>query len=365
MTAGTLASLSNSIFASLGLTDCNDELLIGPSPFQRECLVLIDGMGAESLAEFGHQHKIFAQAKSIKTLNSIFPTTTTVNLTSLATGVLPGVHGMLGYTVRVPRSGEPGRLLNALKWDERVDPLNWQKVPTLFERANSQGIKVSQVSAKRYEGTGFTRAALRGAEYLGANQISDIANSAAQALSAERSFAYVYINHLDVAGHESGVGSEKWHSALSVVAELLTQLNEKLPSGTRIWVTSDHGMINCGEQIIFGVENELDKEITLYGGEPRARHLYLRPGSLADVKSRYEEFFENRAVVLSKEEAVSQNLFGSFMSEDSKDRIGDLIVIAKGDLVLIDPKRAKEEGGMVGHHGGESDIEKLIPLLSY
>lgn len=365
MTAGTLASLSNSIFASLGLTGVEDELAIGKSPMARECLVLIDGMGAQSLAQFGMEFSIFSQCISNQILNSHFPTTTTVNLTSLGTGVLPGVHGMLGYTIRVPRSGEPGRLLNALKWDERVDPLIWQRVPTLFERAEREGINVSQVSAKRYEGTGFTRAALRGAKYVGANQISDIVESARNSLKNEKSFTYVYINHLDVAGHEDGVGSEKWLSALAVVAELLTSLRESLPAGTRIWVTADHGMVNAEEKIVFGDENDLNKDVLLYGGEPRARHLYLTPGSLLEVKSRYEEFLGDKAIVLTKDEAIAKQLFGENVTLESTERIGDLIVIANGAMILIDPERIKQESGMVGHHGGLTTSESLIPLLAY
>ena len=365
MTAGTLASLSNSVFASLGLSGVSDELGIGESPSGRECIVLIDGMGSQLIAQYGREFPIFGQSIFEKELSSHFPTTTTVNLTSLATGVLPGIHGMLGYTVRVPRSGEPGRLLNALKWDERVDPLIWQSVPTLFERASAEGISTSQISAKRYEGTGFTRAALRGANYVGANLISEISDEAAKVLRKEKSFAYVYINHLDVAGHEDGVGSEKWLIALATVAKLLTELKEKLPPGTRVWVTADHGMVNADEIIIFGKDNDLDKDVTLYGGEPRARHLYVRDGAARDVISRYRNYLGTKAEVLSKDEAISNNLFGNQMSVDSEERIGDIIVIAKGGLILVDPERVKEEAGMVGHHGGLSEVERLIPLLAY
>jgi Type I phosphodiesterase / nucleotide pyrophosphatase len=365
VTAGTLASLSNSIFASLGLFGVSDELGIGASPARRECLLLVDGMGAHSLNRYGKEFNIFSQSISSNELHSHFPTTTTVNLTSLGTGVLPGVHGMLGYTVRVPRSGDPGRLLNALKWDERVDPLTWQKIPTLFERASAQGITTSQISAKRYQDTGFTRAALRGARYIGANQISEIATQAALSLKDENSFSYVYMNHLDVAGHEYGVGSEKWLISLSKVSELITQLRAQVPNGTRIWVTSDHGMVNANEKIILGQDNELGKDILLFGGEPRARHLYLRAGAALDVKTRYQEFLGNRALVLTKSEAIGQGLFGEKVSEDSDERIGDLIVIANGELILIDPNRIKQESEMVGHHGGQTEMESVIPLLAY
>jgi hypothetical protein len=45
--------------------------------------------------------------------------------------------------------------------------------------------------------------------------------------------------------------------------------------------------------------------------------------------------------------------------------MGDVIAIAKSDLVLLDPQRAAKEGAMVGHHGALTENERLIPLLSY
>jgi hypothetical protein len=44
--------------------------------------------------------------------------------------------------------------------------------------------------------------------------------------------------------------------------------------------------------------------------------------------------------------------------------MGDLIAIAHGGLVLLDPDRAEKEGEMVGHHGGLSDIESTVALLT-
>jgi hypothetical protein len=154
-------------------------------------------------------------------------------------------------------------------------------------------------------------------------------------------------------------------TALGIVAELITSLKEKLPKGTRIWVSADHGMVNAQEKIIFGQDNDLNIDVTLYGGEPRARHLYVTPGSLLDVKSRYEKFLGDKADIYTKEEAILANLFGSEVTLDSQDRIGDLLVIAKGSMILVDPERIKQEAGMVGHHGGLTEIESLIPLLAY
>jgi hypothetical protein len=322
-------------------------------------------MGADLIAKYGSEFPIFKELNSLTNLDSHFPSTTATNLSSLGTGTLPGVHGMLGYTVRVPRSGEPGRLLNSLKWDERVDPIIWQSVPTLFERAAQEGITVSHIAAKRYEGSGFTQAALRGAQYLGANLINDIVENTLTAMQKPSAFSYVYINHLDAAGHDDGVGSEKWLVALSTVSELITGLRDRLPKGTRLWVTADHGMINVGEKIILGQDNNLMANITLVGGEPRARHMYVRDGAINETVAIWREFLGDKADVFSRDEIIAAELFGPEVSLDSRERMGDLIAIAKGEMILVDPSRIKEESKMIGHHGGLEEIEVAIPLLSH
>ena len=273
---------------------------------------------------------------------------------------------MLGYTVQVPRSG--GRILNSLKWDERVDPYIWQPVSTLFERAVAQDINVTHVAAKRYEDTGFTRAVFRGAKYRGANAHADLITETVAALKETPAFVYLYVNDLDVAGHSDGVGSDQWLAALSGIDQLVATLLQKLPRQTRLWLTADHGMINVGEKIVIGQGNNLAENIATIAGEPRARHLYLSDGAgaseIADVASQWEEFLGEKASVYTREKAIAADLFGNQVSADAADRMGDVIVVAHGDLILIEAEREKQEGAMVGHHGGASDIESYVPLLT-
>ena len=355
-----LADITNSIFNSLSVPETIDSLSLG-SAENREVLILIDGMGQDAIDKYGDQFPIFDELKQVKKLYTNFPSTTATSLSTLGTGVLPGVHGMLGYTVRVPRSDN--RLLNALKWDERVDPVMWQKVPTLFERAVLAGVSVTHVAAKRYEGSGFTQAALRGAKYVGANGVDEMATAVSAALKPQPSFVYTYLNTLDSAGHSDGVGSDKWLTALQQVSEFITKVKQLAPAGTRIWVTSDHGMVNSTEQVILGQDNNLLENVTLIGGEPRARHIYIKEGAASETIAQWQEFFGTKAKVLSKESAIKDGLFGPVVTEDSHDRLGDLIAIANNDLILVDPARVREESSMVGHHGGVTDIEVEIPLL--
>jgi hypothetical protein len=331
----------------------------------RELLFLIDGFGFDTLSQYADVMPTMSRMFNHGVVQTSFPSTTATSLATLTTGELPGVHGMLGYTVQVPRSG--GRLLNALKWDERVDPENWQPVETLFQRASKVGISVTHIAAKRYENSGFTRAVFRGAEYKGANVVADLVSETKQALQKTPSFVYLYVNDLDAAGHSDGVGSDKWIAALSAIDQMVSQLMKEVPKGTRIWVTSDHGMINVQEKIIIGQDNPLLTGVTVIAGEPRARHLYLADDSLQareDVASLWQQYLQDKAFVVTREQAVSSNLFGTDVSPDALDRMGEVIAIARGGLVLLDPDRADKEGAMVGHHGGDSEIESQVGLLT-
>ena len=332
----------------------------------RELLFLIDGFGFDTLSKYADVMPTMSRMINFGKIQTAFPSTTATSLATLTTGELPGVHGMLGYTVQVPRSG--GRLLNALKWDERVDPENWQPVETLFQRASQAGISVTHVAAKRYEDTGFTRAVFRGAQYKGANVVADLVSETKLALQKTPSFVYLYVNDLDVAGHSDGVGSDKWLGALVAIDQLVAKLLGKLPRKTRLWLTADHGMINVGEKIVIGQDNDLAIDIATIAGEPRARHLYLSEGaSLSahqEVASRWEEYLGDRATIYLRSQAIAAGLFGTEVSLDASDRMGDVIAIAHGEMILIEAEREKQESAMVGHHGGATDIESFVPLLT-
>lgn len=359
-----LAEIMPSIFSSLGLTTAHDSIECGESPSGREILFLVDGLGFDLLTKYADVAPHISAMALRAPITTSFPTTTATSLATLMTGELPGAHGMVGYTVRVPRSG--GRILNSLKWDERVDPSIWQPVPTLFERATSLGISATHVAAKRYEDTGFTRAVFRGAQYKGANIQADLISETVAALQKSPSFVYLYVNDVDSAGHSDGVGSEKWIAALKGVDTLVKNLVDKLPRGTRLWLTADHGMINVEEKILLGQENQLLTDIAVVAGEPRMRHLYLTSDSPAlqnEVIARWQGELGSKVAMYSRSSAIAAGLFGPHVTEDASERVGDVIAIAQNNVILLEPERAAKEGAMIGHHGGDSGSESTVPLL--
>jgi len=358
-----LSDLSSSAFATLGLADCNDVIGLGSNSGLRECILLIDGLGKNAIDGFASRYSNLSSLEYHLTLGATFPSTTATSLTSLGTGKCAGEHGMVGYTMRVPHSGQPERILNALKWDDRVDPQVWQPHETLFERGSRKGINVTSISGKRYEKTGFTQAALRGGTYRGANTIDEILSETITALKNERSFAYVYLNDVDEASHHEGFGSEKFLTALTKVDLLIDRLVHSLPQGTRLWVTADHGMVNRGSYVVIGKGNNLLDGVDLMAGEPRARYLYVAPERVDEVKSRWQELLGNQVTIYTRAEAIAAGLFGIKVDDRVMERIGDLIVIANEDFILVEMEREELQIAMVGHHGGLTPAEREIPLL--
>ena len=340
----------------------DNALALDENSSRRECLLLIDGLGARQLAQYHDFAPNICQMTFIRELKTSFPSTTATSLASFGTGLLSGAHGMLGYTVRVPNSGTPGRLLNALKWDFRVDPVMWQPRATLFERATASGISVYHVAAPKFAKSGLTEAVLRGATYIGAGSPPTQILEAKKSLMRENSFAYVYLNDVDVAGHRFGVGSEQWIAAISRVDDLVGRLFENLPAGTRLWLTADHGMLNAAERLVLGIDNDLMLEVSLLGGEPRARHVYVQDRAVDDVAQRWRSHLGAKAVIYLKDEAIAAGLFGETVSDAAYDRVGDIVAIAMDSLVLIDPSRVAKESAIVGHHGGIDDTETMVPL---
>jgi hypothetical protein len=212
----TLADLSSSILASLDPEAPPEQNVLGLAPAQRACLLIVDGLGWELLRAHPAATPFLSElARNSRPITAGFPATTVTSLGSLCTGRPPGQHGMLGYKVMVP--GED-ILLNALRWDSRVDPRQWQALPTIYERATAAGIAAVHVAQGAFRGTGLTVATMRGAIYRAADSMGALAAQGAAAVTEYgRAFVTVYHGDLDNTGHMFGVGSDAWYNQLAHV----------------------------------------------------------------------------------------------------------------------------------------------------
>jgi len=361
--SASLADLAASVAAAVGIPALPNALGIGEA--RRACILLVDGLGWEQLRDHPAAAPFLSElARNSRPLTAGFPATTVTSLASLCTGLSSGQHGMLGYQVLIPGTA---RLLNALRWDTRVDPQHWQPHLTIYERAAAAGIPAFHIAQGSFRGTGLTTALMRGAEYLPADTMGVLAARAASAL-AEHSRAYVTVYHgdLDATGHVFGVGSDAWAKQLAHVDKLAEHIAGSLPPETILYITADHGMVDVDEQdrIDIDAEPALRAGVAVLGGEPRARHVYARPGAAADVLATWREVLGDRAWVMPREEAIKEGWFGP-VDPALAERIGDVIAAPADTAALVATQAEPRESALFGMHGSLTPSDQLIPALAY
>jgi len=360
----SLDALGTSVLASLGVPGEANPLQLAPAA--RVCLLLVDGLGWELLRAHPAAAPFLSElAVTAAPLTAGFPATTATSLASLGTGRPPGQHGILGYQVAVPGS-HPLKLLNALHWDKHVDARAWQPGSTIFERAAAAGVRAVRVAPRAFDGTGLSTASMRGAGYLGADTAGALVARAASALAGESPvLASVYYGDLDSTGHALGCLSDAWLYQLAHVDKLAEQFAAALPHGAVMHITGDHGMTDVPQADRVDVDQipELREGVALLGGEPRARHVYCRPGAVEDVIANWRGVLGNRAWVLTRGQAVADGWFGP-VSQSVAARIGDVVAAPSGQAAIVATRAEPRESALVGLHGSLTQSDQLVPLLT-
>lgn len=367
---GSLCDVLPAAAALLGVSDAVDALGLTRwvGEVRRVLLVLVDGMGRQLLPEMAAGAPLLASVLAgdlgrLDELTCTFPSTTPTSLVSLGTGVAPGEHGVLGFTVRVPGSG---RVLNHILWRDDPPPASWQPVPTWFERLTHAGIGVRALLPAAFIDSGLTRAAYRGAQFHAAQAGPGYGRQLADALAAAPGLVYGYTAELDTAAHLSGIGSPQWHTAAGHVDGLLTELVEALPPDAALLVTADHGGLNspATARVDIGTDPRLAAGVRVVAGDPRVRYLHTVAGAADDVAAAWSEILAGRADVRSRDDAVAQGWFGSVRAAHLP-RIGDVVVTCTGDTAVqatgYEPPEAAQ---LVGMHGAATPAEMAIPLIT-
>jgi len=375
-----LRSVLTSAAAALGVPGCANAL--GVPVTRRVVVALVDGLGRGVLKRFsGHAPTLrAAMADGGRVLTAATPTTTAASLTSLGTGLDVGEHGVAGYDVLDPDRGVVVNMLGG--WDEATDPLAWQPHPTVFERAVEAGVDAVTVSLPEFEHSALTRAGLRGGRFVGGRGLLARAGHAERVLADARvpTLVYFYVNELDKAGHRDGVGSRSWLHALEEVDAALRRLVSRVPAGTVVLATGDHGMVDVAasrrvDYAALGDDGAPVRPGLLAGvahtaGEPRLVQLHFAPTATPaereGTRRAWEDAYGDQAWILTRDEAVAAGWFGERVAERVLPRIGDLLVACHGELALYDGRRVSPRAfAMVGQHGSPTRAEREVPLLTW
>ena len=361
---GSLTDVLTAALTALGRTGERP----GPElpPCNRLVVALIDGLGMSALlahpAEAPFLTSLLATPWS-RRITTVFPSTTPIALTSLGTGLTPGEHGITGLILRLPT----GQLVNTLAIPAETDLRALQPRPTVFERVSGDGVSVTVVGPKIFNGNGLSLAGLRGGDYAAAESPGErVAATAAAVRRGDRALTYVYYGELDSTGHRLGCTGNAWRAELTHVDRLVEQLAAALPPGAVLVVTADHGMLDLPLENRWDVATTpaLDAGVEAVSGDVRGAQVHARPGAGADVLAAWRETLGDAFWVVPQDEAVAAGLYGPAVGAEVRARLGDVLAVPVrdhwvGDSRVLPPAILR----LVGMHGALTETELGVPLL--
>lgn len=323
-------------------------------------LLLVDGLGFEQMKQHSLEmpHLTTFQGSAITT---VAPSTTATALTSLTTGATPLEHGIIGY-----RMSMDGAVMNTLRWGSDLGDMRKAHPPDRVQPIPPfAGMSVPVLSRRDLESSAFSRAHLRGAVPMGWRAMSSIAEQSRSLFEAGESFVYAYYDGVDKIAHERGFGPY-YISELRNVDWLIGELLERLPRGTTIAVTADHGQVAVGPNLV-SLPDDIIDQVDYQSGEGRFRWLHCRRGRADEIEHTARDMFGDRAWVVSRDRIIDEGWFGakgtSAHSDEAIRRMGDVALVPFADISFDDPADSGPFP-LECRHGSLTSAEMLVPLVA-
>lgn len=312
-------------------------------------LVLFDGLGDHQLE---HADAADLREARVASLDAPFPSTTTVALSTIATGTPPAQHGLLGYQMYLD---DIDAVVNTIRWTTPWgDPVEYDTAsllpsPNLWERLSASGIEPISIQPAHFRGSALSDALYRGARFEPIHSIEDSIDAAVQLASGSPRFLLVYLPHVDFAAHVTGQGSSEYAEAMRTLSRAWETMAQRMPAGAALLGTADHGHIDFPDARRVEVPKSLQADCTLYGD---VRVVFVKGDGAAMAE-------QLPATWVPIDQA--RDWWGPGPHHPRFEaRLPDGLLVADDGYVLL-PKHSNAT--LIGNHGGLHPAERRIPLL--
>jgi hypothetical protein len=288
-------------------------------------------------------------------ITTVVPSTTAAALTSIASGMAPASHGMVGYRMLLG-----GQVLDVLRWKvpegRAPEPASVTLVDTAFGGRN-----VPTVVRAEFNRSGFTESHMRGVRFVGWRTTATLVTHVARLIGDGETFVYAYYDGVDKVAHEYGI-TDGFFSAETLAADrLVGDLLDVLPADAVLVITADHGQVQFEQWLKM---EPVAKLVRAYAGDARFRYLYARPGAEGELLKAATEAYGDDAWVFGRDQLVDEGWLGPEPpAGDVLTRIGDVALAARGTVAFADPTHPHETRLRAGH-GSLTPDEMLVPLLA-
>ena len=375
----SLVDLANALHDILGVT-CGSQSrsarqvkdLIGDP--DHLVLVMADGFGMNFVETLGAES--FMRTHLATEMRTVFPSTTPIALTSLATGKWPARHSVIGWFLKLREIDSVSTIISHVRTADRK---------ALTELGVGLGIaypEPSRIGSGTRQSINIVPQSLVDSVYSnywtgGLTQVGYEANRPEQSIELATKYirsanlptcVYIYLPHVDSAAHVVGTAHEDTLKAADEVDRLLGTLADSLPSNARMVVTADHGHLDAPEDRRYSTDGT-DEIARICGGgfmgDSRAVYADVPRDKIGAFREAATRKFGEDFIVLTAREVEEAGLLGAdAISDETRYRMMSVLMLSAGDAVFDYREILGDQAHpMVSHHGGLTPAEMRIPLV--
>lgn len=347
-----LLDLSKKVFNTVLSEDVfyeENEVNLNSEIFKAETInfVLADGLGTENLKM---SRSDFLNNSNSFSVNSTFPSSTNVALSTINYVSKPVDTGILGYYLF--DENEHG-LINALNWNQEnksiLKDVDIKDNKTIWTILKSKGVTSNNIQPKDLIHSALSEYIYKDSHQIAYKDTEELNEIISDSSVLDNRFNFIYYPNIDISAHVFGVGSEEWHEEINIFEKFIKNLNNSHSRKMYTLITADHGLTNIPQKN--RVYLDYTDEIKIFGDQ---RSVYINGDShevekvFKDVPGRF----------LTSEEITK--LLGNPQTDLSKRLYPDHCFLLE-DGYIVFPKHLK--GNLVGYHGGTTPEEMNVPVI--
>lgn len=344
--------------------------LIGPS--DHIVLTLADGFGMHLVDSMDDD--AFVPRYTVTSLNTVFPSTTPVALTSLATGRWPAEHAITGWHTYLP---ELEGVSTIIKFMRRSDEIALSEFGVSTEQAYP--VKSLLGAGERDFGafypeeianSVYSTYSCRGVRQIGYTSLSQAVDAVIRRIGRanQPTFTYIYTPHPDKEAHRYGTFSAQAQMSARNVNNELERLARALPDNARLVMTADHGLVDAGEEEMHEIRpsDEVMSCLTREpSGDSRVMNFDVRDGEMNRFQRLFRAQFDERFLLITVNEAEMLDLYGpGKLLPTTRQRLGNLMALSNDNNVIRYRRPGmNDEPPLASFHSGLSPAEMRVPLV--
>lgn len=332
--------------------------------------ILVDGMGSNLINSL--PENMLLKKNRITDIKTVFPTTTGCVLSSVATGLTPAIHGMIGWYNynRAKNINYYTLLFKERDTGKDLEELGINKCEIYFYESimNKLNRKTIGLFPKTIVNSTFSQFILNN-NRIGYKDIGDAFEKVTKNIEENieiPTFTYLYISDVDALSHHNGVYSSEVRAKLNEINYEINKLQESNMENLEIIITADHGQIDINEEILMDFEKYENYFYALPGIDFGTATYYIRKGKEEEFLKEFNKDYKDKMYIFRTEEYIENKIFGNEkLSEYMKSNLGEYISFCKKGGYFINTINNQENyiGKIKGSHSGFSKEEIEIPLI--